>query len=142
MQANGQTVILTTHSMEEAETLCQRVAIIDRGKVIACDAPARLVGALDADARIYIAPHWPAAQVLALEGVRGAQLDGSRLAIETGDPLRTLVQLYELAQRSQVHLSEMTLRQPNLEDVFLQLSGRPLSETEPPDGQKRSTQNA
>lgn len=131
MQANGQTVILTTHSMEEAEALCHRVAIIDRGQVIACDTPARLVASLGASSRITINPYFSREQVLALEGVGSAQMDGFRLAIEADDPLRVLVQLYALAQQQGVRLAEITLRQPNLEDVFLQLTGRPL------DGQER-----
>jgi ABC-2 type transport system ATP-binding protein len=126
MQANGQTVLLTTHSMEEAEALCHRVAIIDRGQVIACDTPARLVADLGASSRITIGPHFSREEVLALDSVHSAHLDGFRLALETSDPLATLVQLYELAQQRQVHLAELTLRQPNLEDVFLQLTGRPL----------------
>jgi ABC-2 type transport system ATP-binding protein len=132
MQANGQTVLLTTHSMEEAETLCHRVAIIDRGQVIACDTPARLVAGLGASSRITVGPHFSREDVLALAGVSNAHLDGLRLAIDTRDPLPTLVQLYELAQQREVRLNEITLRQPNLEDVFLQLTGRPL------DGQEGS----
>ena len=126
MQANGQTVLLTTHSMEEAETLCRHVAIIDHGQVIACDTPARLVAGLGADSHISINPHFSVEQVLALEGVRSARVDGSRLAIATQDPLRTLVHLYTLAEQQGVRLAEITLRQPNLEDVFLHLTGRPL----------------
>lgn len=127
MQARGQTVLLTTHSMEEAETLCQRVAIIDRGQVIACDTPARLVAGLGATSHIRIAPYFSVEQVLALQGVRDARLEGAQLAVETIDPLPTLVQLYSLAEQQQVRLTELTLRQPNLEDVFLQLTGRPLA---------------
>jgi ABC-2 type transport system ATP-binding protein len=130
MQASGQTVILTTHSMEEAEALCQRVAIIDRGQVIACDTPARLAAGLQANSRITIAPYFSNEQVGALAGVHSVQMDGQRLTIETSDPLRTLAQLYDLAQQRQVRLAEITLRQPNLEDVFLQLTGRPLGESE------------
>lgn len=127
MQASGQTVLLTTHSMEEAETLCQRVAIIDRGQVIACDTPARLVAGLGANSHINIAPHFSVEQVLALDGVRSARLEASRLVIETSDPLPTLVQLYALAEQQHVRLNEITLRQPNLEDVFLQMTGRSLA---------------
>lgn len=126
MQANGQTVILTTHSMEEAETLCARVAIIDRGQVIACDTPARLVAGLGAISRITLPAYFSCNEVQALPSVSSAQMDGARLSIETNEPLTTLVQLYELAQRSNVRLAEMSLRQPNLEDVFLALTGRAL----------------
>jgi ABC-2 type transport system ATP-binding protein len=126
MQANGQTVILTTHSMEEAETLCDRVAIIDRGQVIACDTPAALVTGLGASSRITLPLYFSCDEVQALPGAGSAQIDGARLTIETNDPLATLVQLYDLAQRRKVNMAEMSLRQPNLEDVFLQLAGRPL----------------
>ena len=66
-------------------------------------------------------------QGLGLQGVSDARLEEAQLAVETIDPLPTLVQLYSLAEQQQVRLTELTLRQPNLEDVFLQLTGRPLA---------------
>ncbi len=134
MPARGQTVILTTHAMEEAEALCQRVAIIDRGQVIACDTPVALAASLDAEARISIAPCFSREQVQALAGVHSVYPDGTRLAITTREPLATLAQLYELAERQGVRLAEITLRQPNLEDVFLQLTGRGLGGREEQNG--------
>lgn len=132
MQRGGRTVILTTHALEEAETLCDRVAIVDRGQVIACDTPAALVAGLHASSRILLAPApgtdlSPALcpeQLLALPGVRGVQREGERLAVATCDPVRTLAHVYDLAQQQGVRLGEITLRQPNLEDVFLHLTGR------------------
>ena len=65
-------------------------------------------------------------RALALEGVGKAGSDGRQLTIETHDLLRTLANLYTLAEAGGVRLGDITLRQPNLEDVFLQLTGRRL----------------
>ena len=126
MQAEGKTVILTTHSMEEAEALCDRVAIVHEGRVIACGAPAELVAGLGAASRIVTDADLGLEQALALEGVGKAGSDGRQLTIETHDLLRTLANLYTLAEAGGVRLGDITLRQPNLEDVFLQLTGRRL----------------
>jgi ABC-2 type transport system ATP-binding protein len=122
----GRTVLITTHAMEEAEALCGRVAIIDHGRIIACDSPARLVAGLGAGPVLKTAVDLPLDQVRGLAGVCGARYTGQHLEMETSDPQAALAALQVLAARLGRSLNEVSLRQPNLEDVFLRLTGRPL----------------
>ncbi|WP_332644325.1 ABC transporter ATP-binding protein [Aeromicrobium sp.] len=117
---SGRTVVLTTHHMDEAEALCDRVAIMDSGKLLKLDSPAALVRNLDAPVRISVAPG-----TLSLEDARAlsggdAVSDGdSELTITTRDPARVLS---ELAARDA--LDGLSVKGASLEDVFLQLTGR------------------
>jgi ABC-2 type transport system ATP-binding protein len=132
----GTTVVLTTHYMEEAEALCDRVAIMDRGRVIACDTPARLVRALGmaATVRATVARGGlPASALDDLPGVvvaaAGIDDDDSAIALRTTDVQGTLVALLELAARHDVVLADLSSTQANLEDVFLSLTGRRYEES-------------
>ncbi len=117
--AEGRTVVLTTHHMDEAEILCERVAIMDHGRILQIGPPAALVRALDFPTRITI-ESGPAA-----EGARAALPgdevtdDGVELAIVTRDPARALGWL-----AGHGSLAGLQVRGGNLEDVFLQLTGR------------------
>ena len=117
---SGRTVILTTHHMDEAEALCDRVAIMDAGKILKLDSPAVLVRELDAPVRISVAPG-----SLELEAARDIAGDGevrendSSLMITTRDPSRVLS---ALAQRDA--LDGLSVKGASLEDVFLELTGR------------------
>ena len=123
----GATVVLTTHYMEEAEVLCDRVAIMDRGRVIACDTPDGLIRGLDAVAGVgarVVAGTLPAAEVECLPGVSGGGETDGALHLQTTDAQATLVGLLELAARHRVTLTDLTTTRPTLEDVFLRLTGR------------------
>jgi len=129
IRAGGATVVLTTHYMEEAEVLCDRVAIMDRGRVIACDTPAALVRALGmaatVRARAATGTLLPS-DLAALPGVtdRVGPADASHLHLRTTDVQATLVALLDLAHRHAVALTDLSSTQANLEDVFLTLTGR------------------
>ena len=123
----GRTVLITTHAMEEAEALCGRVAIIDQGRIIACGSPAQLVAELGASPTLKTTVDLPLDQVRGLPGVHNARYTGQHLEVETGEPQETLGALQALAMRLGRSISEVSLRQPNLEDVFLRLTGRQLS---------------
>ena len=118
--AEGHTVVLTTHHMDEAETLCQRVAIMDHGKILQIGAPATLVRALAQPVRISVE-----SGLLGLDEAReladGATMtdDGVSLTITTTDPATVLAQL---ANRHA--LAGLQVMGATLEDVFLQLTGR------------------
>jgi ABC-2 type transport system ATP-binding protein len=117
---SGRTVVLTTHYMEEAETLCDRVAIMDRGRVLRLDSPAALVRGLDAPVRILVAPHLlDSSRAAGLPGVERAELDGSALVLTTRSPSAVLSRLAELGA-----LEGLQVRAATLEDVFLELTGR------------------
>ena len=127
MHEQGRTVLITTHSMEEAEALCGRVAIIDHGQVIACDTPAQLVASLQANPVLKTSLDLPREQVQNLPGVQALRYSGQYLEIESSRPQETLFALQELAQRLGRSLGDVMYRQPNLEDVFLKLTGRQLA---------------
>lgn len=123
----GRTIILTTHAMEEAEALCGRVAIVDGGRVIACGTPAQLVHGLDTRPVLRATVELPLERVRPLPGVQTVRYLGQHLEIETSQPQATLAALHDLAANLSRPLSDVALRQPNLEDVFLKLTGRTLS---------------
>jgi ABC-2 type transport system ATP-binding protein len=125
---DGRTVVLTTHAMEEAEALAGRVAIIDQGRIVACDTPARLIAGMRANPVLKAAVELPLEQARALPGVHAARYSGQHLELETAEPQATMAALHDLAARLGRSLSDVILRQPNLEDVFLKLTGRALAE--------------
>ncbi|MBE7535771.1 MAG: ABC transporter ATP-binding protein [Anaerolineales bacterium] len=124
----GRTIVLTTHAMEEAEALCGRVAIIDRGRIVACDAPSALIARLKLNPMLKATVELPLEQVRALPGVSAARYTGEHLEVETARPEAALTALHELAARLDRSIRDVALRQPNLEDVFLKLTGRELAE--------------
>jgi ABC-2 type transport system ATP-binding protein len=116
----GRTVVLTTHYMDEAEALCDRVAIMDRGQVLATDTPAALVRGLDADVQISVLRD--ALQGREPEGLAGAsksEVDGDSIIFTTREPATVLA---ALAERNA--LAGLQVRGATLEDVFLTLTGR------------------
>ncbi|MBC9227333.1 ATP-binding cassette domain-containing protein [Aeromicrobium sp. 636] len=120
LNESGRTVILTTHYMEEAEFLCDRVAIIDRGRLLKLDSPAALVRDLDAPTRISLAPGAIAeSEAAAIAGVEQVTVHPDRTEISTRRPAEVLA---ELARRDA--LNGLTASGATLEDVFLDLTGR------------------
>ena len=130
LKAEGMTVLYTTHYMEEAQRLCDRVAIMDRGRVLALDTVRNLIAllgggvvhaGLPVDAMSAL---WPAIQ--GLPHVRDvSSLDG-RLTIETEDANLALLELIELCNARDVPLLSLEVLEPNLESVFLHLTGKRL----------------
>ncbi len=129
MQREGRTVILTTHYMEEAEVLCKRIGIIDHGKILALDTPHALTSSvgeastLSADIELE---DKHIEQVKALAGVTSVSYVGGRLDIQTTQPQQTLTDLQVIAVSAGQSLRDVNIRQPNLEDVFLSMTGRKI----------------
>jgi ABC-2 type transport system ATP-binding protein len=124
----GGTVLLTTHYMEEAARLCDRVAILDHGRVIALDTPARLVASLGAEqiVELSVRAELDLGELAALPGVsRATRRDGAyRLSVNAiGAALPAL--LARLGERS-VAIDTLATHQATLEDVFVSLTGRDL----------------
>lgn len=121
VNADGRTVVLTTHHMDEAETLCERVAIMDHGKILTVDAPATLVRGLDAATHISVSSgHLRAETAAELAGdVAEIDDDGLDLTFTTRSPATVLT---ALAEREA--LDGLRVRGATLEDVFLSLTGR------------------
>ena len=120
LHRSGRTVVLTTHHLDEAESLCDRVAIMDHGRILVDDTPAALVRGLDAPVRITVAPGRLAeADTATLPGVERAERAEEGLVLTTRAPSDLLRSLSDLDA-----LEGLRVRGATLEDVFLQLTGR------------------
>ena len=116
----GHTVVLTTHYMDEAEALCDRVAIMDEGKILELGAPAALVRGLNSPVRITIESGLLPPQEAARMGeIAQVTDDGVSLIISTRDPAPVLLRLAEAGA-----LAGIGVRGATLEDLFLELTGR------------------
>jgi ABC-2 type transport system ATP-binding protein len=124
----GRTTVLTTHYMEEAEQLCDRVAIVDRGKVIAMDTPDRLVASIGAGHVVEFPVEPPAAADLdalrIVDGVRDARTEDGTVRVQVADLQRVLPPLLEEVRRQHIPLTELRTHSATLEDVFVFLTGR------------------
>ncbi|HZM15049.1 MAG TPA: ABC transporter ATP-binding protein, partial [Candidatus Krumholzibacteria bacterium] len=129
-KAGGRTVLLTTHYMDEAEKLCDRVAIVDHGKVIALGTPAELIATLDADHVVAISLDGdgdlePAA-LEALPSVRRVRREGPTWALHVLAPHVAVPALLVEIERRGRGLASLTTHHATLEDVFVHLTGRTL----------------
>ena len=136
-RGEGRTILLTTHYMEEAERLCDRVAIVDHGKVITLGSPRELIASLGGEHVIEFstdngatsAPldHEALRNLPTVLDVRSA--DGC-VSFSAGEPHRAIPALLEHLQRGGFRLASLTTRHASLEDVFVRLTGRHLQEEE------------
>ena len=125
----GCTVVLTTHFMEEAERLCDRVMIVDRGRVVACDTPEALVGSLNVDKRIVfdLPEGQDVANLTSLPAVSRVEQSGERVIVY-GHGDRFAGAVVNALEDTGVSFTDLRTEQPNLEDVFLLLTGREMRE--------------
>ncbi|MFH2107298.1 MAG: ATP-binding cassette domain-containing protein [Chrysiogenia bacterium] len=125
------TIILTTHYMEEADYLCDRVAIIDRGKIVALDTPARLKDILGGDMVHLEIPDGGGVLVDILkktDWIKAIKQHNGQLSLtmEQGD--KRIPELMNLALQTGTNVHSVNLRKPSLEDVFLNFTGRIIRE--------------
>jgi ABC-2 type transport system ATP-binding protein len=130
-QADGGTVLLTTHYMDEAERLCDRLAIVDHGQVIAEGSPAELIArlgghhvvefAISGGSNGQTAAAW--SNLPSVESVHG---DGELVALNVKEPHLAIPALLEAVDKQGSELQHLTTRQASLEDVFVRLTGRHL----------------
>jgi len=130
LKAEGMTILYTTHYMEEAERLCDRVAIMDEGRILALDTPRGLVGLLGGGV-IHVGVAAEAIEdllpaVRALPHVRAASAQDGRLKVETSAARPALLELIELCNARDVPILSLEVLEPNLESVFLHLTGKRL----------------
>jgi ABC-2 type transport system ATP-binding protein len=130
-QIHGQnkTVVLTTHYMEEAQSLCQRVAIIDLGKIVAIDTPTNLIHSLPTPYQIKIisSTSLPLEELGRLEGVKEVVAgDDNNYFLTSVDASRSLSTLLSWVRERDVNLEHMEVIPATLEDVFLRLTGKQL----------------
>jgi ABC-2 type transport system ATP-binding protein len=128
MKSEGRTVVLTTHYMDEAEALCDRLAILDHGTILRSGTPAELISSLGIPSVVELtfpgeAP--PAEPFAALLG-SPVEARGGIWEIPTSDPKNLLPRLLSVIEREAVDYQQVHVRRPTLEDVFLQLTGRSL----------------
>lgn len=125
----GKTIFLTTHYMEEAERLCDRVAIIDHGRIVALDSPQNLIRSLAAETRIVFGldSSWDEKSLLQIDGVTKIEKIGEKIIVY-GRGERLVGQVVSFLEEKHLRFRDLRTEQPTLEDVFLQLTGREMRE--------------
>ncbi|MCX6775654.1 MAG: ATP-binding cassette domain-containing protein [Candidatus Micrarchaeota archaeon] len=120
------TVVITTHYMEEADSLCDRVAVIDQGKIIALDSPDKLkhslggdIISLEADAGLL--PH-----LKKIKNIKKIKRMNGEMSISAQDAEHVIPAIFEIAQKNKIEIHSISLRHPTLEDVFLQITGKSI----------------
>lgn len=134
----GVTIFLTTHYMDEAEKLCHRVAIIDRGKIVAIGAPDELKGRIGAEVvYVRLAESNPEALLRFVDALgRSGSLNEIRIlksgevSVSVKDASEAIPRVFDAASASRVKVRNITYRRPTLEDIFLHLTGRTLRDEE------------
>jgi ABC-2 type transport system ATP-binding protein len=125
----GCTVVLTTHYMEEAERLCDRVLIIDHGRIVALDTPEALIRSLGVEKRLIftLPPGQAVPPLTGLPQVRRVEQSGERVVV-SGQGERFVSAVVYALEDAGVPFLDLRTEQPNLEDVFLALTGREMRE--------------
>jgi ABC-2 type transport system ATP-binding protein len=130
MKSEKRTVVLTTHYIEEAERLCDRVAIIDEGRIVAFGTPRELQQKSREQSRIEVVlaqpvereslPHWPEAIKISVEQ------KGRAVIVHSTRPAHTLFEMMKWLDHRGLQLEDVHLKEPTLEDVFVELTGKHL----------------
>ncbi|WP_298210305.1 ABC transporter ATP-binding protein [Ferrimicrobium sp.] len=132
LNAAGQTILLSTHYMDEADELCEKIAIMDHGQVLALDTPAALKRSYAKQARISLDLQGadPGLAEMLAEALPGTTIGfvGSQLTISTDDPTDLLPMLVKELVAMDIGYRNLSVRQGSLESVFLALTGRDLRE--------------
>jgi ABC-2 type transport system ATP-binding protein len=129
LNREGLTILYTTHYMEEAERLCNRIAIIDQGTIIALDTPKALIESLGGGLiHIGLNGHSDAVagQVRSLKAIKSVRKLEGKLEIETHHAQEALIGVLETTNRLNANVSSLEILTPNLETVFLRLTGKTL----------------
>jgi len=126
LRQSGKAVLLTTHYMDEAEQLCDRVAVMDHGRIIALDTPLALINQHFQETAIEFAVRGeqPRQELAALPAVSQTVFENGRPTLYSTDVPRTMSGLFDLSAAGALDFEDMTVRQATLEDVFLKLTGR------------------
>jgi ABC-2 type transport system ATP-binding protein len=127
----GQTVMLTTHYMEEADQLCDRVAIMDHGKILALDTPANLKKSTGADTIVTIKVAASAEQLAEslkrdIDAIVTTRVQDNSLIIDMRSTDRLVPRLVASAESSNVEILDLAVAEPSLETVFINLTGKEL----------------
>ena len=133
LNKTGQTVVLTTHYMEEADTLCDRVAIMDHGKILALDTPTTLKQSTGADTIVTVkvsADGEKLAEALKrdIAGIVSTRVVENTVTAQVEGSDRLVPRVVNVAEASQVEIIDLTVAEPTLETVFINLTGKELRE--------------
>jgi len=128
LRVERRTVLLTTHNIEEAEQLCDRVAIVDQGRIIAAGTPRELIRQSQQATRIEFVPRsaLPAEQLQSLECAEEVQIRDGHYTLRSRQAPRTLMALMRVLIAENNEVLEVHVERPSLEDVFIELTGRRL----------------
>ena len=131
LRKRGKTIILTTHYMEEAEQLCQRVGIIDKGEIIALDTPSNLIANTGLKSSIEFSVSQEDSEKI-LQGLKGigkvTQQSDNKFILNTKESSKALKELTRFSDKNNINMNNISVRKATLEDVFLSLTGRGLRE--------------
>jgi ABC-2 type transport system ATP-binding protein len=130
-KASGRTILLTTHYMDEAERLCDRVAIMDHGKIIALGTPRELIASIGVEHVVEFSAGSSArgldlAALGEIEGVRGIRTENGSILMDVTELHRAVPALLDELRRQGASLTELRTHSASLEDVFVTLTGRHL----------------
>jgi len=129
-KASGRTVIITTHYMDEAERLCDRVAVVDHGRIIALGTPRELIASLGAEQVVELTLESAAADLpgrcASIPGVLGVKQHDAVLTLRVARLHETLPRVLEALRQNGAAVAELRTHAPTLEDVFVALTGRYL----------------
>ena len=132
VRSKGKTILLTTHFMEEAERLCDRVAILDHGRIVALDTPTALIRSLGAEDRVVFSVDGtlPPALEKALSLAARVEVQGERVVVhgKDGRKIPLVSEVVSLLTEQGIPFRDQRTEQPTLEDVFLSLTGREMRE--------------
>jgi ABC-2 type transport system ATP-binding protein len=132
LHGRGQTIVLTTHYMEEADQLCERVAIIDHGRLLALDTPAALKRTVGTDTEVRIQADGDLAALIRdleqMPGIVRAQIVEGSVCAYVGADGPTLPEIITRADRAGFTVRDVTMTETTLETVFINLTGRDLRE--------------
>ncbi len=128
MNAEGTTIFLTTHQIEDANQLCDRVAIINHGEIAAIDTPEKLKAAFQRTQSVEVAfdPAVDALDLKVLSGVNTQVKTGDKWRMYTDDPSALLPQLLRYAEENDLRIVSLNTLAPSLEDVFLEITGKEI----------------
>jgi len=134
LREHGVTMVLTTHYMEEADYLCDRVAIIDHGRVVACDAPEKLKSRTGGGVMILECSNQERVKkFVEKNGLAGkASVAEKTLRIEAENAATLVPKVIEAARKARVLVESVECRKPSLEDVFIHYTGRSIREEKAP----------
>ncbi len=128
LKNSGRTVILTTHYMDEAQRLCDRIAIMDHGRIIALGTPRELIASIGVEQLVEFRLDRPVekSQLETLEGVRSVTCDNGQYRLAVAELHRSVPALFALVKSHDLPLADLQTHSATLEDVFVSLTGRQL----------------